>query len=47
MTTDGGDAAAVVSALGRDEATRGAAFLRGALPDRLVPVFGEQRGNCA
>jgi SAM-dependent methyltransferase len=40
MTPDDGDA--TVSALGCDEAARGAAFLRGVLPDRLVPVFGER-----
>ena len=41
MTTGHGDRA-LVAALGRDEAARGAAFLRGVLPARLIPVFGER-----
>jgi SAM-dependent methyltransferase len=42
MTNGDRDAAAALSTLGRDEAARGAAFLRGVLPDRLVPDFGER-----
>ena len=41
MTSQDGGAADAIGTLGREEAARSAAFLRGVLPDRLRPVFGE------